>query len=109
MGETEDVAEALAARYPAAVFDTRGGVASAGFLVSAGLPGFVRIGHRCPFPDSVNGRSFADVAEEETVQVAAYAELLRGHGWTVADRTTNRPRLLVSKTSAQVPHGASPA
>ncbi|MEV6680673.1 hypothetical protein AB0N09_27985 [Streptomyces erythrochromogenes] len=46
-----------------------------------------------------DGRTFDDVASEESLQTAVYGQLLREQGWMVDDRTTNRPRLLVSMPS----------
>ncbi|MEU6184012.1 hypothetical protein [Streptomyces coeruleorubidus] len=92
----------LLTRHPAATFDTTGAVATAGFLCTPGVPGSAqaRVSHRSPFPSAANGLSFAAAAAEEYVLVAAYADLLAAHGWTVTDRTTNRPRLLVSASAA---------
>lgn len=102
MDETEGVAKTLAAHYPEAAFDAGGAVVTAGFLVSPGLPGTVRVSHRCPFPSLANGRTFDDLASEESLQTAVYGQLLRERGWMVDDRTTNRPRLLVSMPSTGV-------
>ncbi|MEV7197982.1 hypothetical protein AB0N81_40240 [Streptomyces sp. NPDC093510] len=89
----------LLQRYPAAQFDEYSRVLTAGFLCSPGWPGRgqVRVGHHVPFPDAINGYSFADVAAEEHVFVAAYADLLRADGWTVREVMTTRPKLLVSQ------------
>ncbi|MGW0604146.1 hypothetical protein [Streptomyces sp. NPDC002640] len=99
---TTAVTTLLLAHHPKAKFDATGAVVTAGFLCSPGAPGSAqaRVSHRTPFPSSANGLSFEGVAAEEYVLVAAYADLLREHGWTVIDRTTNRPRLLVSKPPA---------
>lgn len=53
-----------------------------------------------PFPDAFNNYSFAHVAAEEYVFVAAYADLLRAEGWMVREVTTTRPKLLVSQPAA---------
>ncbi|MEV7887478.1 hypothetical protein ACWD3I_25835 [Streptomyces sp. NPDC002817] len=90
----------LLAHHPAAKFDATGAVATAGFLSAPGVPGSAqaRVAHRAPFPSALNGRTFADNAAEEFVAVAAYADLLREHGWTVTEVWTTRPGLLVSKS-----------
>ncbi|MFJ8677305.1 hypothetical protein [Streptomyces sp. NPDC093589] len=104
MDETEQVSAALSAHYPRAAFDATGAVARAGFLASPGLPGSgtVRVSHRELFPSSAGGKSFADIAEAERAHVDAYAQLLCELGWLATDRTTNRPRLLVSKEPSAI-------
>ncbi|MGR3935214.1 hypothetical protein [Streptomyces sp. BRA346] len=99
--ETAAVTALLLTRHLPATFDTTGAVATAGFLCSPGAPGSAqtRVCHRAPFPSAFNGRSFADVEAEEHVLVATYADLLRKDGWTVTERPSGRPGLLVSKNT----------
>ncbi|WP_070014499.1 NUDIX domain-containing protein [Streptomyces nanshensis] len=101
--EHEDVTRVLSARFPQARSDDTGKVSTAGFQASPALPGsgLVRVGHRCPFPTAMNGRTFQENAEEEHARVAEYAALLREHGWTVTELATDqgRPRLFAHKSS----------
>lgn len=95
-----EVAALLAVHHPTAKFDASGAVVSAGFLCAPGAPGSgqARVGHHALFPSSLNESSFHGNSAEEHVLVGAYADLLRGLGWTVTEQLkTQRPCLLVSR------------
>ncbi|MFJ3365834.1 hypothetical protein [Streptomyces anthocyanicus] len=95
---TAAVRALLLTRHPAAQLDAAGKVATAGFLCSPGAPGSAkaRVSHRTRFPGVLTGLSSADAAAEEHLLVSAYADLLRGRGWSVRELRGDRPRLLLS-------------
>lgn len=97
----DQAARVLFAKHKVSVDDRYGKCIAPGYVVDEGRDGQVRVSHRMPEPDLLDGDRMSDdeMAAERHEMVDAYAKTLEAAGWTVERRGPHarKPYLLASK------------